>query len=96
MNGRTSIKEYTWVWLILLALLVATWAFSRVNLGPWSLALAMLIALAKMLLILIYFMNLRHSNRLTWIIAGTGFLWLLIFVELTLSDYLTRGYSWSQ
>jgi cytochrome c oxidase subunit IV len=45
----------------------------------------------KMLLVLLYFMHVRYSSRLTWIFVAAGFIWLLIMVDLTLSDYLTRG-----
>jgi cytochrome c oxidase subunit 4 len=36
-------------------------------------------------------MHVRHSRRLTWIFVAAGFIWLLIMIDLTLSDYFTRG-----
>jgi caa(3)-type oxidase subunit IV len=36
-------------------------------------------------------MHVRWSSRLTWIIAMSGFFWLLILFFLGMSDYLTRG-----
>jgi hypothetical protein len=39
---------------------------------------------------------MRYSRRLLWVFVCAGFLWLLIMIELTMSDYLTRGFSWSQ
>ncbi len=35
--------------------------------------------------------HVRYSSRLTWLFVAAGFIWLLIMIDLTLSDYLTRG-----
>ena len=61
---------------------------------------AITIAVAKGLLVVLYFMHLRYSTRLIWIFAGAGVFWLLILIVLTLADYLSRGWfptpgSWS-
>jgi cytochrome c oxidase subunit 4 len=97
-NGdmHSSIKKHASVWLGLLALLFATWGFSRFDLGRFNIVVALSISLAKMLLIFAYFMELRADKKILWVIAGAGFLWLLIFFDLTLTDYFTRSYSWSQ
>ena len=34
--------------------------------------------------------NGRGSSRLTWLFVAAGFIWLLIMLDLTLADYLTR------
>ena len=52
---------------------------------------ALTIAVVKMLLVILFFMHVRYSSRLTWIFVAAGFIWLLIMLDLTLSDYLTRG-----
>jgi cytochrome c oxidase subunit 4 len=52
---------------------------------------ALAIAGSKAVLIMLYFMHLRYSNRLTSVFAVAGFLWLAILIALCLSDYLTRG-----
>jgi cytochrome c oxidase subunit IV len=93
---KPSIKTPLLVWLSLLGLLLATWGFSRIDLKGFNSAIALAISLAKMLLIFTFFMELRSSKRSLWVVAAAGFIWILIFFDLTLSDYLTRGYSWSQ
>jgi cytochrome c oxidase subunit 4 len=50
----------------------------------------MTIATCKALLVLLYFMHVRYSPRLTWVVAGAGFFWFLILIVFTLSDYITR------
>jgi cytochrome c oxidase subunit 4 len=94
MNRTT--KAHALVWAALMALLLATFGLSRVDFKGFNVAIALVIALAKMLLIFAYFMELRASKRSLWVVASVGFIWLIILFDLTLSDYLTRGYSWSQ
>jgi cytochrome c oxidase subunit 4 len=83
-------RTYLLVWAALLVLLFATWCFAELNLHSFNAIIAMTIALAKMLLIILFFMHVRYSSRLTWVFAVAGFLWLAILILLTLNDYLTR------
>jgi len=53
---------------------------------------AITIAITKALLVVLYFMHIRYSNRLTWVFAGAGVFWLLILIVLTLADYLSRAW----
>lgn len=55
--------------------------------------IALTIAVTKAVLVVLFFMHVRYSSRLTWIVIASGFLWLAILISLTLSDYLTRGWS---
>ena len=71
-------------------MLLLTWGAAQINLGRFNAAVALTIALLKMLLVLLYFMHVRYSSRMTWLFAAAGFIWFLIMIDLTLSDYLTR------
>jgi cytochrome c oxidase subunit 4 len=51
---------------------------------------ALAIAAAKATLVLLFFMHLWHSPRLTWLVAFGSILWLAIMLALTFADYLTR------
>ncbi|HZR20505.1 MAG TPA: cytochrome C oxidase subunit IV family protein [Verrucomicrobiae bacterium] len=85
-------KIFIRVWAALLVLLLLTWSLAQLNLGKFNAVAALTIAVAKMLLVILYFMHVRYSSRLTWIFVAAGFIWLVILVDLTLSDYLTRGW----
>lgn len=77
------------------ALIVGTFLtvlVAKFDLGPLNNVVMLTIACAKALLVVLFFMHVRWSSRLTWVIAGSGFFWLLIMFGLTLSDYLTRGW----
>ena len=87
-------KTYLLVWLILELMLGAIYGLSRIKMGPGDVIVPLLLATGQMLLVLLYFMHLRFSSRLNWVFIGAGFLWLIILVDLTLSDYLTRGFVW--
>jgi cytochrome c oxidase subunit 4 len=89
-------KTYIATWLALVALLAATFLVSRFNLKPFNTAIALAIAFTKMAIIILFFMHVRYSRRVIWIFVAAGFIWLFIMIELTMSDYLTRGFSWSQ
>ena len=72
-------------------LLLLTWGIAQINLGPLNIVAALTIAVTKMLLVILFFMHVRYSTRLTWLFVAAGFIWLLIMIDLTLSDYLTRA-----
>ena len=85
-------RSYYWVYGTLLGLTLLTIGVAYVDLGPMNIVAALGIAIAKALLVMLFFMHLRSSSHLTWIIAGAGVIWLAHLLIFTLSDYLTRGW----
>jgi cytochrome c oxidase subunit 4 len=83
---------YVVVWLALLVLLAATVAVSYVHLGILNIIATIGIASIKALIIMMYFMHVRYSPRLTWVVVGAGFFWLAILFTLAFGDYYTRVY----
>ena len=53
---------------------------------------ALTIAVTKATFVVLYFMHVRYSSRLVWVIVASGLFWLAILFALTFSDYLTRGW----
>lgn len=51
---------------------------------------ALTIAVIKATLVVLYFMHVRYSTRLTWVIVIAGFFWLGIMFALTMADYVSR------
>jgi cytochrome c oxidase subunit 4 len=91
-NHVVPLRVYITVFIALMVLLALTIGAAFLNLGPFGLPLALTIAALKALLIVLYFMHLRYSDHVAWIFAGAGFLWLLILIVLTISDYASRGW----
>jgi cytochrome c oxidase subunit 4 len=87
-----SIRTYTLVLLALLVLTAATTLVAFVDLGGFSVVVALAIAVCKMLLVALFFMHVRHSTKLTKLVVLGGLLWLVILLMLTLSDFTTRGW----
>jgi len=50
------------------------------------------IAVAKAVLVVLFFMHVKYSGRLTALTVLSGVLFLVILLTITLSDYLTRGW----
>jgi cytochrome c oxidase subunit IV len=88
-----SIKTYAAVWIVLLILTGVTTAVAFVDLGPFSVVVALTIAVVKMLLVALFFMHIRHSTHLTRLVVAGGLIWLMILLLLTLSDFMTRGWT---
>jgi len=86
-----SVKTYTAVWLTLLVLTGLTTGVAYIDLGAFSVVIALLIAAVKMLLVALFFMHMRYSAKLTQLAAVAAFLWLFIMMAFTLADVWTRG-----
>ena len=86
-------KVYLRTFAALLALLVLTVGANFVNLGPFNVAVALAISIAKAAFIILFFMEVRYSPPMVWLFATAGFIWLLLLLIFSLSDYQTRAWS---
>lgn len=80
------------VYVALLLLLALTVGMNHLPLGKFSLTVAIAIAVCKAVLVVLYFMHVRFSSRITSVFVIAGVLWLGIMFSLTLDDYLTRDW----
>lgn len=91
MSGHVAPKSM--YYLVFLALMVGTAltvAAAFVDMGALNNVVMLAIAITKATLVVLFFMHVRWSTRLTWVVAASGFFWLLILFGLTMQDYLTR------
>jgi cytochrome c oxidase subunit 4 len=91
-NHVDSVKTYTVIWIVLLIATAVTTAVAHVDLGPFSVVVALTIAACKTLLVALFFMHIRHSSRLTKLVVVGGLLWLGILLFLTMADFASRGW----
>ncbi len=94
-----STKTYFRTFGALLGLLALTVGANFVNLGPFNIVVALAISIAKGALIMMFFMEVRYSHPIVWLFATASFLWLIILLTITMSDYATRGWTqpvWTQ
>lgn len=89
--AHPSRRTYYVTFAALLALLALTAAMAYVEAGVLATGTAMTIAVAKALLIVLFFMHVRYEFPLVRIFAAAGVLWLAILLTLLMSDYATRS-----
>lgn len=87
-----SFRAYTLTWLALLTLALATTLIGMLDLGAFSMPIAILIATAKASLVVAIFMHGRYESKLVKVIMAAGIVWCIIMFTNTLSDYMTRGW----
>ena len=87
----SSPRLYVMVFLALMVFTVITVAVAYQDLGPLNDIVALTIAMTKALLVVLYFMHVRYSTRLTALTAVGGIIWLVILIGFTLNDYMSRG-----
>ena len=83
---------YYRVFVALLGLTLLTVGVAFLDLGSLNTIIALTIAVVKALLVLLFFMHLRYSSSLIWIVWGAGIFWVMLLLTITLSDYLTRSW----
>jgi cytochrome c oxidase subunit 4 len=86
-------KLYVTIWAILMALTLTTVLVSFVDIGPFNVVVALVIATIKGTLVVLFFMHLRYSPKLTMATMIAAIFWLFLLLSLTMTDYLTRAWS---
>ncbi len=86
-------KVYFVVFAALIALTIVTTLVAGIDLGPGNIVAALLIAMCKASLVVLFFMHLRWSSPLMKLAGAAALLWLAILIALTLSDYRTRQWT---
>ena len=87
-----SIKTYALTFGALLVLALATTLIGLIDLGPFSMVIAIAIAAAKAILVAAFFMHALYESKLIRVILAGGIIWFLIMETLTMADYMSRGW----
>ena len=97
----TPVRTYLLVFSGLMVLTFLTVGAAHVNIAhhlPGQVtdaindAVAMMIAVSKATLVILFFMGVWHSARLNKLVVWTSFFFLLILFAFSLVDYFTRGW----
>ena len=67
-------------------------AIAFVDLGRFNVAVALTIAIIQASLVLLYFMHLRYSSRLTVVFVLIALFWLATLIGISMTDVLSRGW----
>jgi cytochrome c oxidase subunit 4 len=85
-------RVYYTIFGILMLCTYLTVQIAFLDLGPLNAIGALGIAIFKAVLVVLFFMHVKYSPRLTWAVVVGGVFWFGILIVLTLSDYLTRSW----
>jgi len=85
-------RTYYIIFATLMFCTYLTWQVAYFDLGPFNTVAALVIAVFKATLVVLFFMHVKYSSRLTWAVVLGSVFWLGILLVLTMSDYLTRAW----
>ena len=85
-------RVYYTIFGILMLCTYLTVQIAFLDLGPLNTIAAIGIAVFKATLVVLFFMHVRNSTRLTWAVVLGSIFWFGIMLTLTLVDYMTRGW----
>jgi cytochrome c oxidase subunit IV len=77
---------------ILLVLTATTAAVSYVDLGSFNAVVALAIACIKMTLVVLFFMHVKYSSKLTKLTVAAGFFTFIVLIMMTMTDYASRAW----
>jgi cytochrome c oxidase subunit 4 len=84
-------RIYYAIYVALLVCTYLTWQIAFFDLGALNTVAALTIAVFKAVLVVLFFMHVRYSTRLTSVVVIASVFWLGILLALTFGDYLTRA-----
>lgn len=87
-----SPKIYLTIFLALLVFTAITVGASYIEMGPFNPIVALAIAVIKATLVILFFMHVKYSSRLTKLTVGAGIFTFLVLISMTLADYLSRAW----
>jgi len=88
-----SIRTYVFVWIGLLIGTGLTVFAASYNLGALSAPIALLIATLKALLVVLFFMELKYSTKMTVTVIIAAIFFFFILLSLTMIDYVSRSWN---
>ena len=87
-----SPKLYLTIFLALLVLTATTVAASFVELYVFNVVVALAIAVIKASLVVLFFMHVKYSPKLTKLTVISGLFIFLGLMTMTLADYISRAW----
>ena len=83
-------KYYFGVFGLLMVFTALTVFVAKYDMGQLNIIVALTIAVIKATAVVLIFMHVRWSSKLTQVIIIAGLFWLVILLALTMADYLVR------
>jgi cytochrome c oxidase subunit IV len=85
-------RTYYTIFFILILSTYLTVQIAYFDLDRLNVVAALAIAVFKAVLVVLFFMHVKYSTRLTWLVVAGGLFWFGIMISVTMVDYLTRAW----
>ena len=72
---------------------VLTVAAAKVDMGPLNNVVMLAIACTKATLVILFFMHVKYSPKMTKVTIISGFFFLIILLGLSMTDYISRPWA---
>jgi cytochrome c oxidase subunit 4 len=92
LDHIVSPRIYIIVGATLLVFTGVTVLASFFDMGPWNPIVALFIACVKATIVVLFFMHVKYSSKLTKLTVGAGLFTFMALVGMTLADYFTRAW----
>ena len=87
-----SPRVYIVVFLCLLVFTGLTVGASYIEMGVFNPIAAIGIACIKMVLVILFFMHVKYTTKLTMLTVASGFFMFGVLISMTLADYISRAW----
>ena len=88
----SPLSTYLTIFAALMVLTAITVAVAFVNLGSFNPVVALGVAAVKATLVILFFMHVKYSSRLTKLTVVLSLFFVVILFAETLMDYASRGF----
>ena len=86
-------RTYFIIFALLMLCTYITVQVAFYDLGALNTVVAMVVAVFKAVLVVLFFMHVKYSSKLTWAVIIGSVFWLGILLVMTLGDYVTRAWA---
>jgi cytochrome c oxidase subunit IV len=85
-------KVYGIIFGALMFFTATTVGASYLELGTFNAVVALGIAVIKAVLVILFFMHVKYSSRLTKLTVAAGFFTFIVLITMTMTDYISRAW----
>jgi cytochrome c oxidase subunit 4 len=83
---------YGMIFGLLILFTALTVGASYLELGTFNAVVALAIAVIKAVLVVLFFMHVKYSSKLTKLTVAAGFFTFFVLITMTLTDYMSRAW----
>lgn len=87
-----SPRVYGIIFGALMVLTATTVGASYLELGQFNVVVALAIACIKAVLVILFFMHVKYSSRLTKLTVAAGFFTFFVLITMSMTDYISRAW----